>query len=350
MNSYRMPGLPSALRTAIVSVYLVALGCVAPRAQTVELLWPKGAPGAMDTTAASRPSLTFFAADAKKAMGTSVVICPGGGYDHLATEKEGNQVAKWFNTQGVAAFVLKYRVSPYRHPIEMNDAKRAMRHVRASAKRYKIDPDRIGIVGFSAGGHLASTVATHYDAGTPGAADTVDRQGCRPYFQVLVYPVITMEGPYAHGGSRQNLLGSGPAAEDLRALSNEKQVTAKTPPGFLVHAKDDPGVYLENSIFYYDSLVSHGVPAQTKFYDHGPHGFGLADGVGGAPLLPDIKTWPSFCAIWMTDRGFLSTTSSLNPGMKHAGPVNPGSRARDFLGRRSPATAEAAPVLRVNPR
>ena len=332
MSYYRIPGLPSVAPIAIVVALVSALLGAAPRAQTVELLWPKGAPGAKDTTAASKPSLTVYAADPKKAMGTSVVICPGGGYDHLAFEKEGTQVAKWFNTQGVAAFVLKYRVSPYRHPIEMNDAKRAMRHVRANAKRYKIDPERIGIVGFSAGGHLASTVATHYDSGEPGAADTVDRQGCRPYFQVLVYPVITMEGPYAHGGSRQNLLGATPIAEDTWNLSNEKQVTAKTPAAFLVHAKDDPGVYLENSIFYYDSLLSHGVPAQTKFYDHGPHGFGLADGVAGAPDLPDIKTWPSFCAIWMTDRGFLSPTAFLRrPGARPQ--AVSGAWFRDFLGR-----------------
>lgn len=321
----------------------IALACAGADAQSVELLWPKGAPGALDTTDAGKPSVTVFAADAKKAMGTAVVICPGGGYGHLAFEKEGVQVAKWFAAQGVAAFVLKYRVAPYRHPIEMNDAKRAMRHVRAHAKRFKIDPERIGIVGFSAGGHLASTVATHYDEGTAGAADTVDRQGCKPYFQVLVYPVITMEGPYAHGGSRNNLLGAGAPAELLRDLSNEKQVTAKTPPAFLVHAKDDPAVYLENSIFYYDSLRAKGVPAQTKFYDHGPHGFGMADGQAGAPNLAEIKTWPAFLATWMTDRGYLSPTTALRPATARARAL-PGRSPRDWLGRGRDRARASAPA------
>jgi acetyl esterase/lipase len=281
--------------------------------QTESLLWPNGAPGATDATAASKPSLTYFAADAAKANGTSVVICPGGGYGHLATDKEGNQVAKWLNTLGVAAFVLKYRLAPYHHPIEMNDGQRAMRWVKANARRYKLDPARVGILGFSAGGHLASTVATHYDDGNPAAADSVDRQSCKPWFQILVYPVITMEGPFAHGGSRLNLLGSNPSADVLRLLSNEKQVNARTPPAYLVHAKDDPDVFLENTVFYYDSLIKSGVHAQMKLYDHGPHGFGLANGVAGAPNIPEIATWPGFCATWMKDRGFLAPSTGLLP-------------------------------------
>ena len=340
---------------AILGALLTALALEtrsAHSAEAVELLWTKGAPGALDTAAEGKPSLTIFPADAKKAMGTSVVICPGGGYDHLAIDKEGYQVAKWFNTLGVAAFVLKYRVSPYRHPIEMNDAKRAMRYVRANAKRFKIDPDRIGITGFSAGGHLASTVATHFDEGNAAAPDSVDRQGCRPYFQVLVYPVITMEGPYAHGGSRANLLGANPSAEDTRYLSSEKQITAKTPAAFLVHASDDPGVLADNSVIYRDSLAAHGVPAQAKFYSHGPHGFGLANGVAGAPDLPEIATWPGICATWLTDRGYLAQTTSLVPVRRSA---DPGVWAReggfDFLGRwrAQPATAPAAPLFPALP-
>ena len=316
-------------------------------AQSEEWLWPKGAPGATDSASASKPSVTYFAPDAKKAMGTSVIICPGGGYDHLATDKEGNQVAKWLNTLGVAAFVLKYRVAPYHHPIEMNDAQRAMRYVRANAKRYKIDAARVGILGFSAGGHLASTVATHYDEGNPAAPDSVDRQSCKPWFQILVYPVITMEGPFAHAGSVKNLLGDNPSAELTHLLSNEKQVNAKTPAAYLVHAKDDPDVLLDNSVAYYDSLVKAGVPAATKFYDHGPHGFGLANGVAGAPNLPEIATWPSFCAAWMQGRGYLTATSGvIRPG-RPVSPEAPPYLAAfrkgliDFLGRLrgGPATA-----------
>ncbi len=288
-----------------------------------EFLWPSGAPGAKDTANASKPSVTFFPADAKIAVGTSAVICPGGGYDHLATEKEGNQVAKWLNTLGVSAFVLKYRVSPYRHPIEMNDGQRALRFVRANAGRYKIDPSRVGIVGFSAGGHLASTVATHYDAGNPAAADPVDRQSCKPYFQILVYPVITMEGPFAHVGSRNSLLGTNPSAALTRLLSNEKQVDAQTPPAYLVHAKDDATVPVENSVMYHDSLIKAGVSAQMKLFDHGPHGFGLADGVAGAPDLPDLKTWPSLCATWMKESGYLTASTALHVGAAAATDPSP---------------------------
>ncbi len=327
-----MKAFPQAILVALLCA--VALETETPRAsEAVELLWPKGAPGAKDTTAESKPSLTIFPADEKKAMGTSVIICPGGGYDHLAIDKEGYQVAKWLNTLGVAAFVLKYRVSPYRHPIEMNDAKRAMRYVKANAKRFKIDPARIGIVGFSAGGHLASTVATHYDDGDAAAPDTIDRQGCKPYFQVLGYPVITMEGPYAHGGSRANLLGTSPIPEDLFYLSNEKQVTAKTPAAFLVHASDDPGVLVDNSLIYRDSLASHGVAAQTKFYSHGPHGFGLANGVAGAPDLPEIATWPGICATWMTERGYLSPSTAIAAPAAATMSTRPAKTRFDFLGR-----------------
>ncbi|MDB5105446.1 MAG: alpha/beta hydrolase [Fibrobacteres bacterium] len=323
--------------------------------QTAEPLWPKGAPGATDTTAASKPSLTFYPTSVNPSTGTSAVICPGGGYDHLATDKEGIQVAKWLNGLGVSAFVLKYRVTPYHHPIEMNDAKRAMRWARANAKRYKIQPDRIGIVGFSAGGHLASTVATHYDAGNPLAADSVDRQSCKPWFQILGYPVITMEGPFAHIGSRKSLLGDNPSVEDMRFLSNEKHVDVSTPPAFLVHAKDDGTVLVDNSIIYYDSLVKAGVPAQMKLYDHGPHGFGLANGAAGAPDLPELATWPGLCAAWMKERGFLTASLGIR-GPKGSGIPDGAGRALiwedpfDLLGRlrRGPARSPFVPKPAVS--
>ncbi|MDB5050160.1 MAG: alpha/beta hydrolase [Fibrobacteres bacterium] len=333
------------------------LGCLAVMSGLAhageEFLWPKGAPGAMDTTNASKPSVTYFPADAGTAIGTSAVICPGGGYDHVAMDKEGYQIAKWLNTQGVSAFVLKYRVAPYHHPIEMNDAQRAMRFVRANAVRYRIDPARIGIVGFSAGGHLASTVATHYDSGNPSAPDTVDRQSCKPYFQILAYPVITMEGPFVHLGSRANLLGSNPAPETMHLLSNEKQVDARTPSAFLVHCKDDPDVLLDNTMVYYDSLIKAGVPVQMKLYDHGPHGFGLANGVAGAPNLPTIATWTTICATWMKDRGYLKpSTSIIQPaGTPAALPLPAAAGAWrggifDFLGRWRRAHRADPPIPR----
>ncbi len=240
-----------------------------------------------------------------------MIICPGDDYQKLEIDKEGYQVAKWFTTLGVASFVLNYRVAPYHHPIEMNDAMRAMRYVRANAKRFQIDPNRIGIAGFSAGGHLASTVAVHFDEGNPNAPDSVDRQGCRPYFQILGYPVITMEGPYVNAVARLNLSGANPTPENLAYLSSEKHVTSFTPAAFLVHANDDPTVLIDNSILYRDSLSAHGVPVQTQFYSHGPHGFGLANGVAGAPNLPQIAGWPSICANWMANRGFLTATNAL---------------------------------------
>jgi acetyl esterase/lipase len=339
-------------RRAIAALFgFTAMTSVLARAQTAESLWPKGAvPGAKDTTAASRPSITFYPGDPAKAMGTSAVVCPGGGYDHLATDKEGIQVAKWLNTLGISAFVLKYRVTPYHHPIEMNDAKRAMRWVRANARRYKVDPGRTGIVGFSAGGHLASTVATKHDAGDPLAADTVDRQSCKPYFQILVYPVITMEGPFAHAGSRKNLLGDNPSPDLMRLLSSEKHVDVRTPPAYLVHAKDDPEVLLDNTMVYFDSLVSAGVPVQMKLFDHGPHGFGLADGVAGAPNNPTLAAWTGFCAIWMKERGFLSPATGLHrPGSGAKVPAQAvskrGNGVFDYLGRwrRAVSTQPIAP-------
>jgi acetyl esterase/lipase len=277
-----------------------------------ELLWPKGAPDATDTTALSKPSVTIFPAPVGNANGAAAVICPGGGYQHLATEKEGDQVAKWLNTLGVSAYVLKYRLSPYHHPVEMHDAQRAMRWARANAKRLGIDTARIGIVGFSAGGHLASTVATHYDGGDAKAADSVDRFSCKPDFQILVYPVITMVGPAAHVGSREYLLGKDSSAL-WEFLSNEKHITSATGRAFLVHGKDDGTVSYTNSVMYYDSCLKAHVPAELHLFDHGPHGFGLADGQGGAPLDSILATWPSLCAKWMQDQGLFRKTVSLSP-------------------------------------
>src|SRR5579862_1802597 len=205
----------------------------------VELLWPKGAPGAVGTDAADKPSLTIYLPPTDKATGTAVIVCPGGGYGALAVGHEGTDVADYLNKLGVAAFVLKYRIAPrYKHPAPMQDAQRAIRFVRTNAKEYGIKPERVGIMGFSAGGHLASTAATHFDDGDPKSDDPIEKVGCRPDFAILCYPVITLEGPFAHVGSRNNLLGKDPDPKLVESLCNEKQVTDKTPPTFLFHTNE----------------------------------------------------------------------------------------------------------------
>ncbi|MEO6095198.1 MAG: alpha/beta hydrolase [Fibrobacteria bacterium] len=277
-------------------------------AQPVELLWPQGAPGATGTADADKPTLTLFPVAGAKANGAAVLICPGGGYTYLEMSKEGSQAAKWMNELGISAFVLKSRLGPnYHHPIEMNDAKRAMRWVRANAKRFNIDAKRVGIVGFSAGGHLASTVATHFDAGDAGAQDSIDRFSCRPDFQVLVYPVITMDASFTHAGSRTALLGNNPSADLVTLLSNEKQVTAESPPGFLTAAKDDGTVPIKNSQLYFDALVKAKVPAKFKIFDTGGHGFGLGVDANGKVTNATIATWPVIAGQWLDSLGFFKT-------------------------------------------
>jgi acetyl esterase/lipase len=262
-----------------------------------EFLWPDGAPGAKGTAPADKPNITVHLAPPDKANGSAVVICPGGGYGALMMSYEGHDVAKWLNEQGVAGIVLQYRIRPYQHPAPLNDAKRAMRIVRAHAAEWKIDPKRIGVMGFSAGGHVASTIGTHFDAGDPNAADPIERVDCRPDFLILVYPVITMDLK-THGGSRENLLGKNPSAEDINLLSNEKQVTEKTPPAFLVHSKLDKAVSVENSKMFYEALQAHKVAAEFLEMPTGDHGLGCGKG----PLWAE---WQEKCLAWMKKSGIL---------------------------------------------
>ncbi len=203
--------------------------------------------------------------------GTAVVICPGGGYGGLAVQPEGHGIAAWLNKHGVTGVVLEYRMPAGRHAVPLLDAQRAIRTVRANAKAWNIDPARIGIIGFSAGGHLASTAETHFDAGKPEATDTVEQVSCRPDFAILIYPVISM-GELTHGGSRSNLLGKDPSAELIELYSNEKQVTDKTPPTFLAHPLDDTVVASANSKMFYDALQAHKVPSQYLELASGGHG------------------------------------------------------------------------------
>jgi acetyl esterase/lipase len=263
------------------------------------LLWPDGAPGATGKEAKDIPNITVYLPPADKATGAAVVVCPGGGYGGLAMSYEGHDVARWLNTRGVAGIVLKYRVALYRHPVPLHDAQRALRFTRAHAEKWGIDPKRVGILGFSAGGHLASTAATHFDDGNQGTADPIDREGSRPDFAVLVYPVITLQGPYAHVGSRNNLLGKNPDPKTVEGLCNDLQVTKQTPPTFLAHTSEDNGVPPENSILFYMALRKAGVPAELHVYEKGPHGLGM----GRAGFA--FSSWPERCVAWMQARKLL---------------------------------------------
>lgn len=263
------------------------------------LLWPNGAPGALGDRPEDKPSLTPFLATSAAATGSAVVVCPGGGYAHLANH-EGAPVAQWLNTLGIKAFVLKYRLGSngYRHPAMLQDAQRALQYVRSHAKELGIDPAKIGIMGFSAGGHVASSAGTHYVAGDPNAADPIARVSSRPDFMVLIYPVITM-GEFTHAGSRTNLLGPQPSPELVELMSNEKQVTHDTPPAFLVHTANDATVPVENSIAFAEALRKAGVGFELHVFQTGPkHGYGLAKGD------PVVGIWPQLLEDWLRARGF----------------------------------------------
>jgi acetyl esterase/lipase len=296
--------MPRFTRTLLCSALLTLLAWQAPlRAAEpkVELLWANGAPGAVGTDEADKPTLTIWLPAADKANGCAVVVCPGGGYHHLAIDHEGKQIAEWLNTLGVTAFMLKYRIAPrYKHPAPIDDAQRAIRTVRARAAEWKVDPKRVGIMGFSAGGHLTSTAATHFDEGRADAQDSIDKASCRPDFAILCYPVISFTTPYTHAGSKDNLLGKEPDEKLVENLSNELQVTEKTPPTFLFHTSEDSGVLPENSVLFYMALRKAKVPAELHIYEKGPHGVGLAQ------KDPILSTWSGRLADWMRGRGLLN--------------------------------------------
>lgn len=280
-----------------------AKGPPASKKSELHALWPDGAPGAKGKAAADVPGVYLFLPAKDKANGAAVVICPGGGYGHLAISYEGDDVARWLNTLGVVGVVLRYRHAPaYRHPIPMHDAQRALRYVRAHAKEWNVDPKRVGVLGFSAGGHLASTVSTHFDDGKTDARDPIDRLSCRPDFSILVYPVISLRESFAHIGSRNNLLGKSPDSKLVEYLSSERQVTKQTPPAFLVHTSEDRAVPPENSVAYYLALRRLNIPTELHVYEKGRHGLGL-----GRENLP-FRSWPARCADWLRGRGYLGET------------------------------------------
>jgi acetyl esterase/lipase len=260
------------------------------------LLWPDGAPGALGQEDRDRPTLTMYRA--RQPSGASVVVAPGGGYGALASNHEGRQVANLLNAAGVTAFVLKYRLGPrYHHPIELGDAQRAIRLVRARAQEFGLASDRIGMMGFSAGGHLTATAGTHFNAGKADATDPIDRISSRPDFLILAYAVVSFDPAIAHGGSVRNLLGENPDPTLIEDLSNDLRVTPETPPTFLFHTNADTGVVAEHSVRFYLALRRNKVPAELHIFENGPHGVGLALGD------PALSEWPVLLTSWLRGRG-----------------------------------------------
>lgn len=296
----------------LAALLLAATGGAAAVEPTVIPLWPEGVPGALPNGGAEYikddrvynvqvPTLTYFPAPADKAVGTAAIVCPGGGYVRLAVTNEGNGMAKWLNSLGVSVFVLKYRLREYGHPAPLRDVLRAVRLVRSRAAEFGVDPHRIGVMGASAGGHLTACAGTLYDHpdGKTGAA--LDAVSARPDFLVMQYPVIYMDNPAMHRGSREALLGPNPTPELLALLSVERHVTKDTPPAFLVATQEDTSVPLENSIAFYTALRKAGVPAELHLYEKGPHGFGMRQGLG------PTSEWPQRAAEWMRSHGWLGT-------------------------------------------
>ncbi|MBE0650873.1 MAG: alpha/beta hydrolase [Bacteroidales bacterium] len=304
------------LNLIIVSLLLCFTAAVA-QTRVIEL-WPNGVPdskydpsykveigtnknGAWEKNI-SDPTLDYYPASVNKASGTAVIICPGGGYSHLAIENEGSKIAQWLNSIGVTAFVLKYRLPDTAIMINktigpLQDAQRAMRIVRRHAKQWKIDPNKIGIMGFSAGGHVASTLSTHFNQKVYKPVDSIS---ARPDFSILVYPVISMEAGITHMGSRINLLGKHPSPALVMMYSNELQVNKYTPPAFLVQAMDDPVVPVQNSIDYALALRKYKIPCELHLYEKGGHGFGL-----GRKNNDTESSWTEACVKWLKMHGFI---------------------------------------------
>lgn len=296
--------------SVLAACALVASAAAVDDARLIPL-WPEGVPNAKPDGGVERvendrtsnvqvPTLTYFPAPKDSANGTAVIICPGGGYVRLAVAKEGDEFARFLNRLGVSAFVLRYRLVEYGHPAPLQDVLRAVRLVRSRAKEFDIREDRIGVMGSSAGGHLASTAATLYDApeGKTGAA--LDAVSARPTFIALLYPVITMKEPFAHMGSRRALLGENPSPEVVDRLSTELQVTKDTPPAFLVHTEEDTTVPLENSLMFFEALRRFKVDSELHLYEKGPHGFGTRADLG------PTSDWPKRLEDWLRSHGWLN--------------------------------------------
>jgi len=307
------------MKTKILFVLLFIMNVLIVRSQTLTLkLWPDGIPGSISDpsyveniiTTDGRitrcnnvvsPDITLFLPLPEKANGAAVMICPGGGYGTLAFDHEGNAIAKWLNDNGIAGVILKYRLPSDRIMKDksvgpLQDAQEAMRIIRRHASEWKIDPERIGVIGFSAGGHLASTISTHY---AEKVYDVKDNTSARPDFSLLIYPVVSMDTLVTHMGSRNNLLGLKPGNDHVRRFSNELQITADTPPAFLVHSSDDNAVPVMNSIGYYKGLQKNKIPVELHIFQKGGHGYGLAAGQGTE------SSWPGLCIKWIKEMGMI---------------------------------------------
>jgi len=299
-------------RTSILLVIFVFLALCGKTQNLTMPLWEDDIPnyepsdeteqadtnGIVRISKVQKPDMAVYLPSKSNATGQAVVICPGGGYSILAYDWEGTDVAKWLNSKGIAGIVLKYRLpgsksNIVRHKSPLLDAQRALRLTRYHAEEWNINPDKIGVMGFSAGGHLASTLGTHFDEVKSGIEDPVAMASSRPDFMILVYPVISFDPKFGHIGSRNNLLGKNPDQELIDRFSNEKQVTADTPPTFLIHAGDDGGVPVENSLMFYKALQEHDVPAEMHIFPEGGHGFGLA------LENEHLHTWTDLCIDWM---------------------------------------------------
>ena len=302
----------------LISLVTIFLSPSVGFGQTILPLWPNGVPNQntseevenkmyrdiLRISNVQNPTLEVFLPAKKTATGQAVVICPGGGYSILAYDWEGIDIAKWYNAQGIAAVVLKYRlpkssslVKPEIAPLQ--DAQRAIRLVRHHAKKWNVDSDQIGVMGFSAGGHLASTLGTHYDENVLGdSKDPIDSLSARPDFMVLIYPVITFDKKYYHGGSKNNLIGKNASQELIDHYSNDLQVSSQTPTTFLLHTTDDKAVPVENSLLFYQALERNGVAVEMHIYPEGGHGFGLGIGHGHLQQWPDrLKQWLSYIKV-----------------------------------------------------
>lgn len=302
--------LPSNMKKLIIVSMMTCFTSLVSAASVIPL-WPEGVPGARPGLGAeqlsegrisnvSEPTLTLIGPAVDRPNGTAVIICPGGGYVRLSADREGTQYANWLSHLGVSTFVLKYRMQEFGHPAPLQDVLRAVRIVRARAAEFGIDPARIGVMGSSAGGHLAASAGTLFDlpAGRTGAA--LDATSGRPDFLMLMYPVITMETPAVHAGSRKALLGATPSAEAVQLMSLERQVTAATPPTLLIHTQEDQAVPVENSILFYQALTRARVPAEMYLFERGGHGMGMKDGLGTS------SEWPRRAEDWLRARGLLA--------------------------------------------
>jgi acetyl esterase/lipase len=305
-------------RILLIAFLIFAVLTFKATAQVSSLtLWPDGIPGFIVNDSyvekatvtngintrfekVTSPALFPYLPPKESATGTAVLICPGGGYGGLAFNHEGHAVAQWLNENGIAGIILKYRlpsdlIMKDKSVGPLQDAQEAIRIIRRNASKWNIDPNKIGVIGFSAGGHLASTLSTHYSEKVYEPKDTVS---AKPNFSLLIYPVITMDSSFTHMGSRRNLIGTRPSAEDIKRFSNELQVNEKTPPAFMVHSADDKAVPIKNSIVYYEQLVKYGIPSELHIFQKGGHGYGLAGG------KETQSSWPDLCIKWLKASGF----------------------------------------------